>query len=147
MIAALIPPFGAGNSFPLLAAGAPGLLSATSASALLANFNSLPLDFVLRRKVQGQNLNLYLIEQLPVVPLEWYRAVSFGPSTAEEIVREAVLELTYTAHDMAPFAREIGHVDDLGEALPPFRWNADRRVNLRAQGGRALLPPLWRHGS
>ena len=133
MIAALIPPFGAGNSFPLLAAGAPGLLSATSASGLLANFNSLPLDFVLRRKVQGQNLNLYLIEQLPVVPLERYRAVSFGPSTAEEIVREAVLELTYTAHDMAPFAREIGHVDDHGEALPPFRWDADRRVNLRAK--------------
>ncbi len=133
MIAALIPPFGAGNSFPLLAAGGPGLLSATSASALLANFNSLPLDFVLRRKVQGQNLNLYLIEQLPVVPLERYRAVSFGPRTAEEIVRQAVLELTYTAHDMAPFARTMGHVDDRGEALPPFRWDADRRVSLRAK--------------
>ena len=133
MIAALIPPFGAGNSFPLLAAGGPGLLSATSASVILANLNSLPLDFVLRRKVQGQNLNLYLIEQLPVVSLERYRAVSFGPRTAEEIVRDAVLELTYTAHDMAPFAREMGHVDDHGEALPPFRWDDHRRLHLRAK--------------
>ena len=147
MIAALIPPFGAGNSFPLLAAGGPGLLSATSASALLANFNSLPLDFVLRQKVQGQNLNLYLIEQLPVVPFERYRAVSFGPRTAEEVVHEAVLELTYTAHDMAPFAREIGHVDDHGEALPPFRLGRRPPRQPARQAGRALLPPLWRHGS
>ena len=133
MIAAMIPPFAAGNSFPLLAAGGPGLLSAKSASALLANFNSLSLDFVLRQKVQGQNLNLYLIEQLPVVPFERYRAVSFGAKTAEEIVCEAVLELTYTAHDMAPFAREMGHVDEQGEVLPPFGWDDDRRLNLRAK--------------
>ena len=48
----------------------------------------------------------------------------------EEIVREAVLELSYTAHDMAPFARDLGHVDEAGEVLPPFRWNDDRRLHL-----------------
>ena len=133
MIAALIPPFGAGNSLPLLAAGGSGHLSAKSASVLLANLNSLPLDFVLRQKVQGQNLNLYLIEQLPVVPFERYSAVGFGAKTVGEIVREAVLELTYTAHDMAPFAREMGHLDDTGAVLPPFRWDAERRLNLRAK--------------
>ena len=133
MIATLVPPFGAGNSLPLLAAGEPGHMSATSASVLLANLNSLPLDFVLRQKVQGQNLNLYLIEQLPVVPFERYRTVRFGAKTAEEIVRDAVLELTYTAHDMAPFARAMGHVDDDDEVLPPFRWDDDRRLNLQAK--------------
>ena len=133
MIATLIPPFGAGNSLPLLASGEPDHWSAASASALLANFNSLPFDFVLRQKVQGQNLNLYLIEQLPVVPPVEYRANRFGSKTADEIVREAVLELTYTAHDMAPFAREMGHVDDHGEILPPFRWDVLRRLNLRAK--------------
>ena len=51
---------------------------------------------------------------------ERYRSVCFGAKTAEEIVREAVLELSYTAHDMAPFARDLGHVDEQGEVLPPF---------------------------
>ena len=42
------------------------------------------------------------------MPLERYRAARLGARTAEEIVREAVLELTYTARDMAPFARAMG---------------------------------------
>ena len=48
-------------------------------------------------------------------------------------MREVVLELTYTAHDMAPFARDMGHVDKAGEVLPPFRWDDDRRLHLRAK--------------
>ena len=133
MIATLFPAFGAGNSLPLLGGDAMRPLSAAFASLILANLNALPLDFVLRQKVQGQNLNLYIIEQLPVVPLERYDAVRFGPKTAGDIVREVVLELTYTAHDMAPFARDMGHVDKAGEVLPPFRWDDDRRLHLRAK--------------
>ena len=90
-------------------------------------------DFATRQKVQGQTLNLFILEQLPVVPLERYEAVHFGPKTAAEIVREAVLELTYTAHDMAPFARDMGYVDGAGKVLPPFRWDEDRRLYLRAK--------------
>ena len=44
-----------------------------------------------------------------------------------------MLELTYTAHDMAPFARDMGHVDANGEVLPPFVWDDDRRLYLRAK--------------
>ena len=50
-----------------------------------------------------------------------------------EIVREAVLELTYTAHDMAPFACDLGHVDAAGEVRPPFIWDEERRLKLRAK--------------
>ena len=57
----------------------------------------------------------------------------FGPKTAGVIVREAVLELTYTAHDMAPFARDMGYVDEDGDVKPPFQWNEDRRLHLRAK--------------
>ena len=57
----------------------------------------------------------------------------FGSKTAGEIVREAVLELTYTAHDMAAFARDMGHVNEAGEVLSPFRWDEDRRLSLRAK--------------
>ena len=130
MIAALIPGSGVGNTLPIVSADWYG---GADAACLLANFNAVLFDYVARQKIQGQHLNWFIVEQLPVVPPERYGAVSFGPRTAEEIVREAVLELTYTAHDMVPFARDIGHVDDHGEPLSPFRWDADRRLRLRAK--------------
>jgi len=130
MIAALIPRAGAGNTLPLLSLEeAP----AESATLLLANLNAVPFDFVARQKIQGQHLNWFILEQLPVVPPERYETARFGPKTVGEIVREAVLELTYTAHDMAPFARGMGHVDAAGAALPPFRWDEKRRLLLRAK--------------
>ncbi|KKL13209.1 hypothetical protein LCGC14_2528080, partial [marine sediment metagenome] len=76
---------------------------------------------------------MLIIEQLPVVPRERFDAVSFGPKTAGEIVREAVLELTYTAHDMAPFARDMGYVDEGGDVKPPFQWDEERRLHLRTK--------------
>ena len=48
-------------------------------------------------------------------------------------MREAVLELTYTAHDMAPFARGLGYVDETRTVRPPFRWDEERRLRLRAK--------------
>ena len=45
----------------------------------------------------------------------------------------AVLELTYTAHDMASFACDMGHIDDTGGAKPPFCWDEERRLYLRAK--------------
>ncbi len=100
---------------------------------MLANFNSIPFDFIARQKIQGQHLNWYIVEQLPVVPPDRYQAVSFGPKTAAEIVRDSVLELTYTSHDMAPFARDMGYIDDAGAVKLPFIWDEDRRLKLRAK--------------
>ena len=42
-------------------------------------------------------------------------------------MRDHVLRLTYTAHDMAPFAR------DLGYGGPPFVWDDEERRHLRAR--------------
>ena len=38
-----------------------------------------------------------------------------------------MLLLTYTAHDMAPFARDLGYEG------PPFIWNEEERRHLRAR--------------
>ena len=100
---------------------------------LAANLNATIFDFVTRQKIQGQTLNLFIVEQLPVVPPARYENVRFGPKTAAEIVRDAVLELTYTAHDMAPFARDLGYVDEAGAVRPPFGWDEERRLRLRAK--------------
>ena len=38
-----------------------------------------------------------------------------------------MLELTYTSHALAPFARDLGHDG------PPFAWDEARRAALRAE--------------
>jgi hypothetical protein len=100
---------------------------------LSGNLNSIVLDYVSRQKVQKNHLSWYIVEQLPVVPRARYEEVRFGSKTAGEIVREIVLELTYTANDMAAFARDVGYVDDTGSARPPFVWDEERRLKLRAK--------------
>ena len=129
MIASLVPLVGFGNKLPLLMPEG----AARNEWLLLANLNSIPFDFVCRQKVHGQTLNLFIVEQLPVIVPARFEAQRFGTKSAAEIVRQAVLELTYTAHDMAPFAHDMGHVDGAGKVLPPFVWNEERRLVLRAK--------------
>ena len=128
-IAALLPTVGFGNKIPVLKPET----SVRHEWLLAANLNATIFDFVTRLKVHGQTLNLFILEQLTVVPPERYEEQLFGPKTAAEIVREAVLELTYTAHDLAPFARDMGYVDEAGDVQLPFRWDEDRRLRLRAK--------------
>ncbi len=129
VIAALLPAVGFGNKVPILIPES----ERRDEWLLAANLNSTILDFVARQKIHGTTLNLFILEQLPVVPPEEYRSVSFGSRTAEEVIREAVLELAYTAHDMADFARRLGHVDAAGQVKPPFSWDRERRLALRAK--------------
>ena len=128
--ACFIPHHYAGNTLPLLICDQ---LKSHHLACLCANLNALVFDYVSRQKVQKNHLSWYIVEQLPVVPPDRYEVVHFGGKTAGEIVREAVLELTYTAHDMAPFARDMGYIDDTGKVLPPFVWNPERRLQLRAK--------------
>lgn len=131
MIATLAPTVGFGNKAPLILSRDDGL-STVDAALLVANVNAFVLDYVARSKVQGTSVNWFIVEQLPVVPPAAYTRV-FGSKTARDIVREAVLELSYTAHDLAPFARDLGHVDNAGDVLPPFVWDEERRLKLRAK--------------
>ena len=134
MIAAVIPSSGVGNTLPLVLRDLEeGLFPAQLAATFLGNLNATVFDFIARQKIQGQHLNWFIVEQLPVVRLGRYESERFGGKTAGDIVRAAVLELTYTAHDMAPFARDMGYVDEAGEVKPPFVWDGDRRLKLRAE--------------
>ena len=124
VISSIAPNAGFGDSVFLLMPGAG--FSASNASSLVANLNSFSLDYVTRQKMHGVNLSLFLLEQLPVIaPGDYGR--QFGNTTAGELVRDHVLRLTYTSHDMAPFAR------DLGYSGPPFTWDEEERRHLRAR--------------
>ena len=79
------------------------------------------MDFVLRQKLNGINLTFGYLFQLPVLPPSLYNASDL------EFIVPRVLELTYTSHSMAPFARDLGYDG------PPFAWDEDRRALLRAE--------------
>ncbi len=129
MIAAAIPRAAVGHSLPLLL-----LEPATSPAAccLLANLCSIPLDYVARQKVGGQHLTFFVVEQLPVFPPAHYDHEWHGVRLAD-FIGERVLELTYTAHDIAGFAEDMGYVDEEGKVKPPFPWDEERRLHLRCQ--------------
>ena len=127
MIAAVVPWAGYGNKLPLLIRQTDTPEFSAEVGALLTScLNSIAFDFVARQKIHGTALNWYIVEQLPfIAPADYDR--KFGPTTARALVRHHVLRLTYTAHDMAPFARDLGYDG------PPFIWNDEQRRHLRAR--------------
>lgn len=131
-IAAVVPFSGVGHSMSVILpdAGAGSATPPWTHALLLANLNSFAFDFLGRQKLQGQNFSAYILEQLPIIATERFQA-SVGTQSIADFIRQQVLALTYTAHDMAPFARDMGHVDAQGEVLPPFIWDEeDRRARM-----------------
>ena len=103
------------------------LENAKAASAFVSALNSVVLDFAARSAIGGTDLSFFIIKQLPVLPPETFLKSSHFHTTYLEFIVPRVLELTYTAHDLQDFAR------DLGWDGPPFRWDAERRFLLRCE--------------
>ena len=87
---------------------------------LTAAANSLIFDFTTRQKIGGTNMSYFYVRQLAVPSPDTLRA-------HQSFVEQRILELCYTAWDMAPFG------GDLGWDGPPFRWDAQRRALIRAE--------------
>ncbi len=125
MIASILPLVGCGHKLPLLLPTEDDL-NCLDVACILANLNSFAFDYVARQKVQATNLTWYTVEQFSIIaPPDYDRP--FGDKTARELVRDHVLGLTYTAYDMAPFARDLGYNGE------PFIWNEEERRHLRAR--------------
>lgn len=115
----LLPRWGVGNSMTLLLPNED--MKANLVATLVGNVSSVGFDYFARQKAGGLNLNFFYVKQFPILsPTSW----SDG-DLAFTVPR--VLELTYTSHAMAPFAR------DLGFNGPPFAWEEERRTHLRAE--------------
>jgi hypothetical protein len=63
---------------------------------------------------------------LPILPLDAFARL-IGATTAEAMIRDHVLRLSFTAHDLKPFAEDLGHQG------APFAWDAEERLHLRAR--------------
>lgn len=94
--------------------------TAQQQAALCANMNCLVLDYCLRSSLSQPSIPQNVYEQLPFIPPDFYTEPRLAFITSK------VLELTYTSHSLAPFARDLGHDG------PPFAWDEDRRAHLRA---------------
>ncbi|MEV5850287.1 DNA methyltransferase [Streptomyces sp. NPDC051985] len=115
-VPAFIPRNAVGNKFPLMFPSA----RTEDIAALCASQASLVFDYVSRQKIGGTSMSKFIWEQLPVAtPDSLARHSSF--------ITPRVLELTYTAYDMEPFAR------DMNDTAPPYHWDESRREVIRAE--------------
>jgi len=116
VIATVFPQVGVGHVLPLF------FLEAKPEhwAAFSGNICSLTFDFIARQKVGGTHLTYGYLKQFSVLPPSFYTTVRLS------FIIPRVLELTYTSHSLASFARDLGHDGS------PFAWDEERRALLRA---------------
>jgi hypothetical protein len=90
-------------------------------AVICANLNSLVFDYCMRLKLNQPSIPLETLYQMPFICRSQYTPADLA------FIVPRVLELTYTSHAMAPFARDLSHYG------PPFPWDEDRRAVLRAE--------------
>lgn len=117
VIASVVPRVAVGHTMPLILANQPASYSA----ALLGNLDSLALDYAARQKVGGTHLTYGFLKQFPIFSPEHYTESDLA------FIVPRLLELTYTAHDLKPWAEDVGY------SGPPFGWDINRRALLRAE--------------
>ncbi|GCE08143.1 Eco57I restriction-modification methylase domain-containing protein [Dictyobacter aurantiacus] len=126
LVGAIIPCVAAGDSLQFILSST---ISSIELLCIQANLASFVEDYVTRQKMGGNNLNLFIVKQLPILPPEQYTATCQW-NTSDTLgawISPRALELTYTAWDLKTFAR------DCGCDGPPFRWDEDRRFLLRCE--------------
>lgn len=116
-ISDVMPLAGVGHSMPLWSLNA----TAAQSAAFLGNMSALVFDFCVRQKLGGTNMTFGYVKQFPTLPPDSYTEADLA------YIVPRVLELTYTAHDLAAWAQDLGH------SGPPFPFNPDRRAQLRAE--------------
>ena len=105
---------------------------------LLANLNSIPLDFCTKQKSGGISLTFFIVKQLPVLPPDTYDKPCPWErhTTLESWISERVLKLTCTAEDMLPLAEACDFTSgsfqsEYGGRLN--KWDEAERAELRAE--------------
>ncbi len=125
-VSSVIPKAAVGDTFLLMFSP---LTTPNSKLALVANLNSFVQDYAARQKVGGTHMKYNVFRQLAVLPPKGYESSIIWDK--KEIVREWVssraLELVYSAHALRPVAHDCNYDG------PPFRWDHDRRFEIRCE--------------
>lgn len=118
VIASVVPRVASGDTLLLMF---PNSAHGTRVACLLADQCSLVHDYVARQKIGGTHLKYHMKKQIVNLP-----PTSYSHADLSFIVPR-VLELTYTAHDLKDWARELAYDG------PPFAFVPQRRAQLRAE--------------
>lgn len=129
MVPSVLPRSAVGHVFPLALPTEPAHVP-----LLQAVWSSLAFDYVARQKLSGTHMTFGVLEQIACpTPAAFDAVPEWSDVPLRNIVLPRVLELTYTSHRIASYAR------DLGDDGPPFHWVLDRRAMLRAELDAAML--------
>ncbi len=125
LITSVMPIAGVGDSEFLLLSGA----VAHTVACMYGNLTAFVFDYAARQKIGGTNASFHIIRQLPVLgPSAYATDAAWHLGTSFRVwMLPIILELTYTAWDLQPFAR------DCGDDGPPYIWDPDRRFRLRCE--------------
>lgn len=95
---------------------------------LYALLSSFVIDYLARQKVGGTSMTYFYLKQFPVpAPAQLGSKPGWLGESISDWISRRVLELSYTAWDMASFARTAG------DGGSPFRWSEARRQRVRAE--------------
>uniref|UniRef100_UPI0025800633 Eco57I restriction-modification methylase domain-containing protein n=1 Tax=Oceanithermus sp. TaxID=2268145 RepID=UPI0025800633 len=108
-IFSLVPRVGINHKTPLLLPHLPAFFT----TALLGLLDSITFDYLARQKVAGTSLGFFILRQLPILPPSAYT-----PEDLRFLVPR-VLELVYTAWDLAPFAKDVWEELSDPNVVPP----------------------------
>jgi hypothetical protein len=126
VIASVVPRVGTGDTLLLMF---PDPRHGTRVAALLADQCSLVHDYVARQKIGGTHLKYHVKKQLVNLSPDRYTDADLA------FIVPRVLELTYTAHDLAAWGEDLAAYDPRPshERGRPFPWDPARRALLRAE--------------
>jgi SOS-response transcriptional repressor LexA len=125
VIASVIPIVAAANSLPLMLTNQDAQLEA----CLLANLNSIVVDYFARQKIGGLHLNFYIVAQLPILEpnVFWERCAWNKQVILKDWILERVINLSYTSQSIKGFAESCGFKGE------PFETRAVEREVLKAE--------------
>jgi hypothetical protein len=126
MLASVIPYAAVGHTMPLIFTSSTLLLE----GLLYGSLNSFLFDYLGRQKLGGLHYTYFILKQVPVLIPNVYCSTcrwAGGGGSLQDWLLPRVLELTYTAWDLEPFAQDCGY------SGPPFRWEEERRFLLRCE--------------
>ncbi|MFT3834583.1 MAG: hypothetical protein QM711_14895 [Micropruina sp.] len=127
LISSILPNVAAGDSVFLM-----NCEDEEAAILLAAQMNSFALDYVVRQKLAGLNLNFFYVEQFPfLAPDVFKRRAPWADMSLDHWMIERVLPLVLTAVDMQALVVVVGG----GVAA----WNLDSRQLLSAEIDAAMF--------
>lgn len=123
-IPCIIPRSGVAHSFQLVLSDTS---DAESIAFLYGILSLFILDFNLRQKIGGVNLSYFLVKQLPIIQLNGDSDLIQNSKSFKRVILARIMEISYTAWDMQPFALDCGYDG------PPFIWDEERRFEIKCE--------------